>query len=394
MNSNTSAHLMGRVQGTEHGPTVVIIGGIHGNEPAGVMALEEICREIRETGMEIRGTLYALKGNPEALRQGKRFIDEDLNRIWRKERIKALSGSKTLNNEELAMQELLGILDTIFRESSPPYYFIDLHSTSGDTHPFITINDALINRNFARLYQLPIILGIEEYLSGPLLNYLNLEGWLSMGLEVGQHHAAVSLKNAISLIWMTFVFTGLLNRSQYPAFTGHRSRIAASAGGLQGFYEIIYRERIRAGDQFEMVPGFRNFDPVAAKTLLADLNGQEIISHREGILFMPLYQAQGEDGFFLVRDVPAWILWLSVLTRKIRSKEILALLPGISITGQDHTDLWVTAKTFKRLGKPIFHLLGYRCTLMENGDYRMTNREFRAKSSAYRDAPWKNGLLK
>ncbi|NNF19547.1 MAG: aspartoacylase, partial [Flavobacteriaceae bacterium] len=84
----------------------------------------------------------------------------------------------------------------------------------------------------------------------------------------------------------------------------------------------------------------------------------------------------------------------SVLSRKIRSKEILALLPGISITGQDHADLWVSAKTFKRMGKPVFHLLGYRCTLMESGDYRMTNREFRAKSSAYRGAPWKNGLLK
>ncbi len=384
-------HVMGQFQGSDQGPTVVFISGIHGNEPAGVLALEEVCREIRESEIIPKGSFYALRGNLQALKQGRRFIDEDLNRIWHKERIETLPSKKDLNNEEREMQSLLEIINTILKKSPPPFYFIDLHSTSGDSHPFITINDALINRNFARQFQLPIILGIEEYLSGPLLNYLNLEGWLSLGLEVGQHDAPVSVKNAISLIWVTLVFTGLLEVSECPGYEGHRSRIKEAAGGLHGFYEIFYRERISTGDQFKMVPGYRNFDPVAARTLVAARNGQEITTKQDGILFMPLYQAQGEDGYFLVRDIPAWILRLSVLTRKIRSKGVLAMLPGIEVSEQDHEDLYVTARTFRWLGKPVFHLLGYRCTVLESGNYRLTNREFRAKSRAYHGTPWRNG---
>ena len=33
----------------------------------------------------------------------------------------------------------------------------------------------------------PIVLGIEEYLQGPLLSYINTLGYVSLGFESGQH---------------------------------------------------------------------------------------------------------------------------------------------------------------------------------------------------------------
>ena len=67
---------------------MVAIGGIHGNEPAGVRALERLFELLAEEplinpGFTFKGELLALRGNLEALNQGKRFIDTDLNRIWR-----------------------------------------------------------------------------------------------------------------------------------------------------------------------------------------------------------------------------------------------------------------------------------------------------------------------
>ena len=66
--------------------------------------------------------------------------------------------------------------------------------------------------------------------------------------------------------------------------------------------ELTYRHPVTEQDRFTMVPGFKNFDPVRAGQLLAHDRGGEIHAPADGRLFLPLYQAVGEDGFFLVRD--------------------------------------------------------------------------------------------
>jgi succinylglutamate desuccinylase len=52
-----------------------------------------------------------------------------------------------------------------------------------------------------------------------------------------------------------------------------------------------------------MEPGFRNFQSVSAGKLLARDHHGEVRAPLSGILLLPLYQAQGEDGFFLIREV-------------------------------------------------------------------------------------------
>jgi hypothetical protein len=84
------------------------------------------------------------------------------------------AGTFKPNNEDekqqLFIQETINL---ILEEESGPFYFFDLHTTSSDTIPFITVNDSLLNREFTSMYPLPSILGIEEYLEGPLLSYIN-----------------------------------------------------------------------------------------------------------------------------------------------------------------------------------------------------------------------------
>jgi succinylglutamate desuccinylase len=57
-----------------------------------------------------------------------------------------------------------------------------------------------------------------------------------------------------------------------------------------------------------MLPGFKSFERVVQGQLLAlgGAHGQrEIRSPLGGILIMPRYQGQGQDGFFLARPVLA-----------------------------------------------------------------------------------------
>ena len=74
------------------GPTLICIGGIHGNEPAGVYALLEVLNGLEEMGSPIRGRLVALAGNLMGLKVGQRYVDRDLNRAWAQTNIDALNG--------------------------------------------------------------------------------------------------------------------------------------------------------------------------------------------------------------------------------------------------------------------------------------------------------------
>lgn len=73
------------------------------------------------------------------------------------------------------------LLEDIINSNFGPFYFIDFHTTLSKTLPFITINDVVIDRKFSKFFLVPIALGIEEYLNGPLLSYINELGYVSLG---------------------------------------------------------------------------------------------------------------------------------------------------------------------------------------------------------------------
>ncbi|HRV55758.1 MAG TPA: succinylglutamate desuccinylase/aspartoacylase family protein, partial [Mangrovimonas sp.] len=164
--------IISEIHGHEKGPTVVFFGGIHGNEVAGVFAIEKVLNNLLESKTAINGSIYGIAGNLQALGSNHRFIEKDLNRLWTFDHI--YNAHENLRaNEDNEQQDLLDLIEDIIFHNHPPFYFIDIHTTSSQSIPFITINDALINRKFSELFPLPVVLGIEEYLEGPLLSYIN-----------------------------------------------------------------------------------------------------------------------------------------------------------------------------------------------------------------------------
>src|SRR6185503_8687508 len=76
------AHLIGSILGSLPGPTLIIVGGIHGNEPAGVFAAERVQLRMQRRKAVLHGEVVLLRGNTRALAQRVRYIDADLNRQW------------------------------------------------------------------------------------------------------------------------------------------------------------------------------------------------------------------------------------------------------------------------------------------------------------------------
>lgn len=354
---------IGRYGGSAPGPLVFCIGGIHGNEPAGVRALENVLRRLNETQPRFRGELIGLAGNRMALGRGVRYLDQDLNRMWMPHRVRALAdeGSDAAStSEDFEQRELLGLIRRALDRKPELAVFLDLHTTSSDGAPFAIISDTIPNRRLAQQMQAPIILGLEENLDGTILNYINELGHIAIGFEAGQHDSPASISNHEAAIWLALVGVGCLSPEDAPAISELRQRIRSASNGVPGVLEMRHRHGIAADDDFEMLPGFRNFHRAEKGQIVARDRRGNILLPESGYLFMPLYQKQGDDGFFLVREVRPFWLKVSTLLRKIGADAVLPLLPGVDPLSDEGQVYLVNTRIARWFVIEIFHLLGYR----------------------------------
>lgn len=383
--------LIGKAGTSGEGPTLVVFGGIHGNEPAGVRALKEVFEHLNSKPTpEIRGSLIGIRGNPAALKAGKRFLQSDLNRLWTKPNLShmLLKLPDELQHEEAEALDLRKFLFSILKRNSPPFYFIDLHTTSSPTLPFITINDAMINRKFSRLFSIPVILGIEEFLEGPLLSYINELGYVSLGFESGQHQDPEAVENARAFLWQALVYTGLLDKSKAPSFEEAKAQLIDASGKNRSFYEVYHRHLLEQPSDFRMEKGFASFQKVKKGSLLARSTAGPVCMPKDGMIFMPLYQQQGEEGFFLIRPIPAWALRFSAWLRKKRFQDYLHWLPGVSWQDPGGDKIKVNLRIARFFSKQIFHLLGYRSKQTDATHLILSNRERNARNSDYTNTTW------
>lgn len=379
--------VIGEFHGKEEGPALVFFAGVHGNEPAGVIALIRVMERLERLKPTIKGSIYGITGNLNALAKGIRYESVDLNRIWTKDRIRKLK-SKTLTQEELnadiiEQQELFDIGEKIFAKHSHQVYFIDLHTTSAETVPFITMNDTLINRRFSRRFPVPVVLGIEEYLVGPLLNWIIEIGYPCVAFESGTHHEVSSIDNHESFVWLSLVYGGLISRTELPDFPQHYNRLKQSNTRFHDVFEIWYKKEIAPREEFEMKPGYYNFrqlsksEPIASSSIEGEIRVKE-----DCRIFMPLYQGKGNDGFFLIRNISPFWLNLSAFLRKTKVEWLLTLLPGVKRDPKESFTLIVNPKIAKFLATEIFHLLGYRSKQHGPNELRFTKREYDVRGVA------------
>ncbi len=378
--------LIGKVKGKQKGPTIVYFGGIHGNETAGVFGLDEVFKNINPN--LIKGTIYGISGNLKALKSNQRYIDQDLNRIWLKENLKELKSKENLNNEEAEQQELYGILEQILEQDEGPFYFIDLHTTSSKTLPFITINDALINRKFSSLFPVPIVLGIEEYLDGPLLSYINQLGYVSLGFESGQHDGLNSVTNNVAFIYLSLVYAKAIEQKDVEKFHDYYNTLVNESNQNREIFEVVYLHRLLKGGGFKMKPNFTSFQNVKKGEQLATEENKTIESPYSAKIFMPLYQTKGNEGFFIIKKIHPFFLSLSEIIRKLKMDTLITMLPGITWMDKRRGVLKVNLKVTKYLAKKIFHLFGYRNKQKNTTHMLLFNRERTSKKEMYKNLKW------
>jgi len=147
---------------------------------------------------------------------------------------------------------------------------------------------------------------------------------------------------------------------EIPEFQLHWDTLQEASEGLLKIYEVRLRHGITHMDMFRMREGYANFMPVHKNEVVADDRNGEVLLPETGRIFMPLYQTQGEDGFFIIRSIRRFWLRVSLWLRMINMYHILPLLPGISRVDKNVHMLAVNTRIAVLFGQEVFHLMGYR----------------------------------
>jgi len=363
---------IGRAGGEARGATLIAVAGIHGNEHAGIHAARRVFETLSEEGLRLRGELVAIAGNIGAMREGKRYLSRDLNRVWTEDAVAALEAKPESEHdaEEIEQREILAAVRAAIARARGPVFLVDLHTTSAHGVPFLLFGDTLPQRAFVSDQPLPVVLGLEEQVDGVLSSYWTRRGCVTFACEGGQHDDPGSVDNLEAVLLLAAEAAGLFARGAVPRTREARALLEARRGDLPRVMEVVSRHAITPDDAFVMEPGFRNLDHARAEQLLARDRRGEIRAPKDGLVMLPLYQGQGSDGFFWGRAVSETRLRASEVLRQLGVDRLLDLLPGVARDLDNPHRVVLEGPAAKLYPREVFQLLGYR--RIRNGGKRLT----------------------
>lgn len=365
--------VIGDVRGERAGPTLIVVGGMHANEPAGIGAAERAHASIDSGRIRLNvGRFVSLRGNLAALALDAtepwlraRYIDEDLNRAFRDEPTMTTS---QFSAEQRERRELCDVLASVAGESEGGTYLLDLHTVSSDSPAFIAIEDSLPTRRFADHFPLPKVLGMEEEVTGLLMDYAtNALGCVACVVEAGRHDDPRSTDVHEAIVLLALAALGMTD--PLPTTSEGEPAVDVVAYAAAGRERVVYdvRERVPVGDpSFKMQPGATAFTRVVAgRTIVAVEASEAVPVGATGLLFMPNRQTMprvGDDAFFVVVRVGRRWLALSAWLRQrsLVHRCLPLLLPGVRRRRDDPDTIVVAPEYAAVLRRELLHLLGYR----------------------------------
>lgn len=258
------------------GPKIVIIGGVHGNEPVGVEAIIKIQEEMQNLK---NGEIAFILGDPMAYLEDVRFISSNLNRCFVKPHPKDYEGFRA--------KEI-----TDFLRKYKPDYLLDLHSVSiGDTQMEIHKNknnivQCLINRSFMQ------IVVSEKAMKGSSIQLKFIEN--TMGVECGNHNSSTGLSVAI------FKIKQLLNYFKMAEFSLEKTQSCDNFVA----YELIEPIIPRLGFEFTN-PDIASEIFVKKGEVYAKSKNGDIIASGDSYILMPCPNPKitDTDAGFLAKKI-------------------------------------------------------------------------------------------
>ncbi|WP_372909925.1 succinylglutamate desuccinylase/aspartoacylase family protein [Salinigranum sp.] len=250
-------------------PEVAVVGGIHGDEPCGPVAIERLVAE----SPPVRRPVKLVVANEEALDAGDRYLDEDLNR--------AFPGDPDADSHE---RRLAARLTCEVRDCTT----LSLHSTQSFAEPFALVDrvDDVTRRICPRL-PVSVVVETDRFTGGRLIEHAH-----TVEVECGLQGSDEAAENAYDLVRAFLDATDVLDADD------ERLPGASRATTHDDEDVMVYRllEPIPKTPTGEHEVFAANFQPVAAGESFAATDGSPLVADRD---FYPvLLSAYGYEDIF------------------------------------------------------------------------------------------------
>lgn len=116
----------GEVSQLEH---VLLSAGVHGNETAPIELLDQLVDDLLNSRLKLNVKLMIMLGNPEAMRNGERYNDIDMNRLFSQHHKNYPPCAETLRAEQLE-----ALTAQFFESSKGRKLHFDLHTAIRESH--------------------------------------------------------------------------------------------------------------------------------------------------------------------------------------------------------------------------------------------------------------------
>lgn len=275
-------HWSHRHEGGQHDLHLVFGSMIHGDEVGSLPAVVQAIQQLSEGSLGFGGRMTFFVGNPEAGREGKRFLEQDLNRMFMDRDDPA--------HEVQRARELMPILDSAD-------LLVDFHQTILATHkPFYICPWHRTGWLWARALG-----GAEHWVTRPphqsfasglvcADEYVRLQGKAGLTLELGeQGFFADAAERALRTIHRAAELGDLL-----AAQPGALEEQAEAMPELT-FLHTVHREQF-VDPQMSLRAGLINFEPVRSGDLLSDPGGPELRAPLGGAVLFPKYPRRDATG--------------------------------------------------------------------------------------------------
>lgn len=263
------------ITGEKPGPTLAIFAGVHGNETAGVFALQDLLPKITIP----KGKLYLVFANPPAIKANVRMLEKNLNRCF--------SGDNTgTSYEDNRARELMVVLDECDA-------LLDLHMFyDDDGQPFAICEDDSIE--LASKFDVDIIsTNWSEVEPGGTDSYMYHQGKVGICIECGPISKAAQYKDfAINTIYQFLEYYGMADR--IVEYSVSPKRIIRAKQAV-----------FKTSKDFVLSQNLGNFDRLSEGQVVAVDETTKYTSKAGECIIFPHYNARvGEEAYIIGEELP------------------------------------------------------------------------------------------
>lgn len=267
----------------KEGQHIVFFGAVHGNESCGTVALKQLIQDLKQNPFFLeRGKVTIVPVcNEAAFEKNVRFIDQDLNRVFKKT-------EHPQTNEEHVANELTALIDDCD-------VFLDIHSTESPGEPSVFVDfPTAENKAFSGALGMPhAILGWPSLYEQSTLEsfdttaYAHSKGKTGLLIECGQHTDLKSAQVAHNAIYRTLSYFGLIPIR--PINTAPPQEITMT--------HLFIRE----GVEDKLAYNWQHLQEIGQGEVIAIREtGEKIIAERDVVMILPkANKPVGTEWFYL-----------------------------------------------------------------------------------------------